>query len=352
MALLRLDRLGIPRFHRQSRHGDWLAAEGLWPVLELEDSPWQARPPGGAETCSPVDPYAQPRQSTMGRSPHSRRTAQARHHYRRDQRHQVHGPAPPASVTDLENVPGQSSKNDGIGGFLGRANDPVPDPVCVSGAGPRAPAHPALCRHRTFHSGVDGAADARSLSVGHGAAVPAAGPRSDLWPGVREASEGDGHQTDVVSTAFSVATCLRRAGHRHDPPRMPGSLDRVQRTQPTPAPPGIRGLLSSEPRSLGVGKRYSGAATDPAAGEWTDRVDTGAGRAASSIPAARRVNPALQITPLSGTVSPIDGYPCLRLGHQRFGIRSPSRSFPTNGSRTPRETAEWGNLEVRTRHRK
>src|SRR5215468_4550967 len=53
--------------------------------------------------------------------------------------------------------------------------------------------------------------DARSLSVGHGASVPAAGPRSDLWPGVREASESDGHQTGAVSAAFSVATCLRRA---------------------------------------------------------------------------------------------------------------------------------------------
>src|SRR6516162_7200627 len=174
-----------------------------------------------------------------------------------------------------------------------------------SGAGTRAPAHPALCRHRTSHSGVDGAVDARSLSLGHGAAVPAAGPRSDLWPGVREASEGDGHPTGVVSAAFSVATCLRRAGHRHDPPRMPGSRDRVQRTQPAPAPPGIRGLLSSEPRSLGVGKRYSGAATDPAAGVWTDCVDTGARRAASSIRAARRVNPALQMMPLSGTSIPI-----------------------------------------------
>ena len=40
---------------------------------------------------------------------------------------------------------------------------------------------------------------------------------------------------------FPVATCLRRAGHRHDPPRVPGSLDRIQRTQPAPAPPGIRG---------------------------------------------------------------------------------------------------------------
>src|SRR5215471_1822635 len=33
---------------------------------------------------------------------------------------------------------------------------------------------------------------------------------------------------------------------------------------------------------LGVGKRYSGAAPDPAVGVWTDRIDTGAGRAASS----------------------------------------------------------------------
>src|SRR5215472_16630959 len=135
--------------------------------------------------------------------------------------------------------------------------------------------------------------DARSLSVGHGAAVPAAGPRSDLWPGVREESEGHGHPTGAVSATFPVAACLCRAGHRHDPSRVPGSLDSVQRTEPARAPPGIRGLLSSEPRSLGVGKRYSGAATDPAAGEWTDRVDTGAGRVASSIRAARRVNPAV-----------------------------------------------------------
>src|SRR5215467_14436891 len=69
MALLRLDRLGIPRFHRLSRHGDWLAAEGLWPVLELEDSPWQARPPGGAETRSPVDPYAHRENPLWGAPP-------------------------------------------------------------------------------------------------------------------------------------------------------------------------------------------------------------------------------------------------------------------------------------------
>src|SRR5262249_21497080 len=97
---------------------------------------------------------------------------------------------------------------------------------------------------------MDGAADARSLSVGHRAALPAVRSRSDLWPGVREAGEGDGHQTGAVGAAFPVATCLRRAGHRHNPPRVPGSLDRVQRAKSAPAPPGIRGLLPSEPRSL------------------------------------------------------------------------------------------------------
>jgi transposase InsO family protein len=53
-----------------------------------------------------------------GRSPYSRRTAQARHRHRRDQRHQVHGPAPQASVTDLEDIPGQSLENHGVSGFF------------------------------------------------------------------------------------------------------------------------------------------------------------------------------------------------------------------------------------------
>src|SRR5215471_1372630 len=66
MALLGLEWLGIPRFHRQGRHGDRLSPEGLWPVLELEDSPWEARPPGGAETRSPVDPHAQAAKTHSG----------------------------------------------------------------------------------------------------------------------------------------------------------------------------------------------------------------------------------------------------------------------------------------------
>ena len=81
-----------------------------------------------------------------------------------------------------------------------------------------------------------------------------------------------------------------------------------------------------ELRSLGVGKRYSGAETDPAAGMWPDRVDTGVGRPASPIRAARRVNPALQMMPLSGGLFPYDGKAVPPTCHQRFKIRPSSRS--------------------------
>jgi hypothetical protein len=69
-----------------------------------------------------------------GRSLGLRRTAQARHRDRRNQRQQIHGP-PPETIPDLEDVPRESRKKYGVGGLLRRADDPVPDPVRVSGAG-------------------------------------------------------------------------------------------------------------------------------------------------------------------------------------------------------------------------
>src|SRR6516164_803512 len=122
---------------------------------------------------------------------------------------------------------------------------------------------------------------------------------------------------------------------------MPGSLDRVQRTEPAPAPPGIRELLSSEPRSLGVGKRYSGAATHPAAGVWPDRLDTSVGRPASPIRTARCVNLALPMMILSpqGASVPIrrqSRAPHLVITGSTYVYRAEP---PTNGSRIGRETA-------------
>ena len=50
------------------------------------------------------------------------------------------------------------------------------------------------------------------------------------------------------------------------------------------------GYYHRNPCSLGIGERYSGVPTDPAAGVWPDCLDTGAGEAASPIRAERRLS--------------------------------------------------------------
>jgi hypothetical protein len=79
-------------------------------------------------------------------------------------KYMVRGRKPPS--TDLENVPRQSHEEPGVSGLFHGANDPVPDPVRVSGPGSRPPSHPPLWRNGTSDRGVDGPADARSLSMG------------------------------------------------------------------------------------------------------------------------------------------------------------------------------------------
>ena len=65
-----------------------------------------------------ADPGDEPRQSTLGRSPHSWRAPQARYRHRPDLRCEVYGAAKATSVARLENVPPQPSG-------WGRLNRPV-----------------------------------------------------------------------------------------------------------------------------------------------------------------------------------------------------------------------------------
>jgi hypothetical protein len=53
-------------------------------------------------------------------------------------------------------------------------------------------------------------------------------PRRDLRAGLREAGEGDGHQTGALGAAVAMAASLCRAGDRYPAPRVPGSRDRIQ----------------------------------------------------------------------------------------------------------------------------
>ena len=55
-----------------------------------------------------------------------RRTAQARHRHRGDQRGQVQAPAPETAVPDLANPPGEPPQEPGVRRFLHGADDPVP----------------------------------------------------------------------------------------------------------------------------------------------------------------------------------------------------------------------------------
>ena len=75
----------------QPGDGDRLASQGLWPVLDLEDSARKAGATGCPGGCSIFDSYDEPGQPALGRTADSRRTAQAWHCPRRDERQQVHG---------------------------------------------------------------------------------------------------------------------------------------------------------------------------------------------------------------------------------------------------------------------
>ena len=81
----------------QSGHGDRLASQGLRPVLDLEDSARKAGATGGPGGCPIFDWYDEPGQPALGRTADSRRTAQAWHCRRRNEREQVHGPQPSAA---------------------------------------------------------------------------------------------------------------------------------------------------------------------------------------------------------------------------------------------------------------
>ena len=74
-----------------------MAPQGLWPVLDVEDSARKAGATGCPGGCSIFDLYDEPRQPALGRTADSRRTAQAWHCRRRDEREQVHGPPPSAA---------------------------------------------------------------------------------------------------------------------------------------------------------------------------------------------------------------------------------------------------------------
>lgn len=98
----RVDGVALGAEDRKARHCDWLAAEGLSHVLDLESPSRPARTAGPISGDSRADPPHEPRESRLGRAAHSRGTTEAWHRHRRDQREQVPD-AQPTWRTFLEN---------------------------------------------------------------------------------------------------------------------------------------------------------------------------------------------------------------------------------------------------------
>ena len=70
---------------------------------------------------------------------------------------------------------------------------------------------------------------------------------------------------------------------RNHPPRVLGSRNRVRRTELVPSPAKFRGLLSSEPDTLGIGEGHTGAAPDAIGGHGARYYDPGSRRTPSSL---------------------------------------------------------------------
>src|SRR6188472_4437037 len=80
---------------------------------------WKSSRRRQAERCAgnpAADLGDEPRQSALGRSPHSWRAPQARHRCRPDLRCKVYGAAKATSVARLENVPPQPCRRDRLNG--------------------------------------------------------------------------------------------------------------------------------------------------------------------------------------------------------------------------------------------
>jgi hypothetical protein len=96
-------------------------------------------------------------------------------------------------------------------------------------------------------------------------------------------SSGDGHQAGAFSAALALAACLCRTGNRHDPTRVSGPRDRVQRTKSPVALAWFHGLLSSNPDTLGIAERHARASAHPVCESQAGHFDSRGRRTPSFI---------------------------------------------------------------------
>lgn len=123
LATIGVDRLEVRTDDRQSGDGCRLAPERLPFVLDMEDTPREARSAQSAARGSRSDSDDEPQQPALGCTAHSPRVAETGHRNHRTHRREVHGATSKATFTEVADLPGQPCEEHGVGGFFRSADD-------------------------------------------------------------------------------------------------------------------------------------------------------------------------------------------------------------------------------------
>jgi len=176
-----------------------VAPPGLQAVLGMEES---------APIRSAHDQYRAPRsysadglrQSPLGCAKDPRRVAEARFDGLSSDGFEVHAPASAAAVAGVAHIFKELRQRSTRIGFLHGAHGDLSSPVRARDADPRqAPAGAFECDGAS-DGGMDGAAAARGVRAGGGAAVPDSGPRPNLWRAIFASGPDIGHPRGGHST--------------------------------------------------------------------------------------------------------------------------------------------------------
>jgi hypothetical protein len=187
-------------------------------AVEVPVRPWQAE---GTERNPTADPRDESRQSSLGCSPHSWRTSQARHRRGSDFGRQVHGEAQATSVARLENVPLEPCQWDRLDRPVRCSNHLISPAVWVVNSPTRQKAYSLARHHSAPNCRMGRPPSYRGLRLGISAKLPHSRPRPRLWRCIYSADSRDGHSRQTNSAAIALAERTRRTTDRLDKTRVP-----------------------------------------------------------------------------------------------------------------------------------
>ena len=215
--------------NRQARDRHRLAPQGVQAFLDMEVAAGKARPASGIEGDPQSDPMDVSGQHIMGCASDSWRAFEAWLFHLPSYRLEIHGLSPLATIAVVADIPYKSCRLPGIDRLFRGPHGHVPTPVRVHRAPPRPPPDRAFRRHCTSDRGLGSRADPRSLSVGHGAAVPNPRPGRRIRAIVPFNRDGDGRGRGRHRATKPVAKSVCGTPDRQREARMPRPRDHPQR---------------------------------------------------------------------------------------------------------------------------